>query len=66
MLESKTFMLYKGDGSAEEDQLGVVTVTANKLKLGIVSQFMDLRDGKDKCFGTLTWPSWVRIREVGK
>lgn len=66
MPESKTFMLYRGDGKKDSDNVGVFTVTAEKLKVATVSQFLDLRDAEGNCVGTLTWPSTVKIREVGK
>ena len=66
MPESHTFMLYKGDGKKDEDNLAVVTVTTESIRLVALSQFMDLRHDKDVTFATLTWPSSVRIREVGK
>lgn len=64
--EQHSFLFYRVLQDKSEQELAVVTVTAAKAKAGIVSQFIDFRTDAGETFATLTFPSWVKVRKVGK
>lgn len=61
----ETWMFYRGDGKKEEDLLGALTLSAEKIQVVPISQYIDLRNQKGETFATVTWPSTVKIRKVG-
>ena len=60
-----TWMFYRGDGTAKEDNLACLTLSAHAIKVVPISQFIELRHEKDEVFATVTWPSTVKVRKVG-
>lgn len=58
------FQFYRVLEDKTEVELAVVSVSADNLKVAIPSQFIDLRDGEGNTFVSLTFPSWVKVRNL--
>lgn len=61
----ETWMFYRGEKETAETQLAAVTVSAHRIKVVPISQYIELRDKNGVNFLTLTWPSDVKVRKVG-
>lgn len=66
MPKSATFMIYKGDGKTDADELAAVTISSQGMELYPRAQLLHLRDKDGNTFAMLTWKSTVHVREVGK
>lgn len=63
-VQREAYIFYREFEDKTEQELGVFTVTAAKVKAVFVSQFIDLRDAKGDTFATITFPSWVKVRKM--